>query len=708
MRSLACFILCSLFLGWNFSRTGAQVLLTPTSKAFGQVVRCGLRNELPILSVLTSAISRDKQYITPFARNVLAMANDVSWELIVASADHHLLNRFERLCKKISLVRVYLEYDPGLYETWDLMIGHVARGHLITNWNLDDMKLPNCFSVKTKYLFEHPTVDLLTSAVIPVHSNRSRVGKDIWWNYTFSRNLQVNDLIACTSEGKFTPHNMPHNSPIWRRRMIDKYGNFSSCPWVVKSTQSNRALGCSDWGYWMYALHNGLRAAHIGIALDVYMIRPDSRGHEEDDYCSPVLLKKVEELGYSSGTYCRSCSKRVLVVHELAPSAFRGGDVRLRQALHWLRLNNHDVTLVVRQGENLRWVDKPDMYEAETLSWLKQHDIPMLRDPHFEAVNSMNGFDVVILTLWFWRGYRSNVSSIPSLVLPRLSTWEKKPRVVLLSDDLHWKRCEQVSIGKEDERCLRKDEIELEESTLYSDSRVDLLVALTTHDQFLFQQIAPNQNVAVLPMVIDELMELRPSRRFKFRIIFVGSKHPANIKAVSFLLFEMLPHFALTNFARKSTIMLVGDGWEKFLLERGMQLSQRCTKLSFVKVCAPGTVSDDSSLFDERTLLVAPTLTKGTGISTKVYLGLTHQVPVVTTPAGVYGIPCDNNQDSTLCRLLYISEPTGSDFASALSVAMLHMGVMKRDGLTIPNGISYSAWRTSNEWMSLWTCQYPQ
>ena len=109
--------------------------------------------------------------------------------------------------------------DPGLYESWNYMIKN-SQSEYITNANLDDRLFPQCIEKHIKALDENPSSDLAyCENILSYEANDS------------FKNYNPNTPVQLFPEGggpfykpNMIGHNYPHNHPVWRRSLHDRFG----------------------------------------------------------------------------------------------------------------------------------------------------------------------------------------------------------------------------------------------------------------------------------------------------------------------------------------------------------------------------------------------------------------------------------------------------------------------------------------------------
>lgn len=147
-----------------------------------------------------------------------------------------------------------LDYDPGIYDTWNEAI-KLCSGEYVTNANLDDRKSPMSIERHAKALFTNPDIDLVyaDSYIMQEPNKRWEDVKQDTQRYNFE-DFSLEAMLR---------GNPPHNNPMWRKSLHDKNGWFD---------QKYRSAG--DWDFWLRCAFNGAKYKKINEVLGVYYFNP--------------------------------------------------------------------------------------------------------------------------------------------------------------------------------------------------------------------------------------------------------------------------------------------------------------------------------------------------------------------------------------------------------------------------------------------------
>ena len=181
--------------------------------------------------------------------------NECQWYIIDCGSpvDHKIIEDFY---DTYPYMLHYIRYDddPGIYAAWNDMI-KFGESPYITNANVDDRLHPECFEKHVNLLDQRPNIDLAYCYNLcsfdpnidfgSIHKNANRYPTDIF------------------SPAKMLRHNLPHNHPVWRRSLHDRFGYFDV---NMKSA--------SDWEFWLRCVAGGATFQLIPEDLGIYYWNP--------------------------------------------------------------------------------------------------------------------------------------------------------------------------------------------------------------------------------------------------------------------------------------------------------------------------------------------------------------------------------------------------------------------------------------------------
>jgi glycosyltransferase involved in cell wall biosynthesis len=240
-------------------------------------------------------------FIRPFLENITSLSLFDSAELIIIDAnspdqEHVIIKEYEERFPNIVYRRI--NYRIGIYEAWNLGV-EIARGHYLTNTNLDDLRRHDSIAVQAALLDKNDDVDV--------------VYQDFY--YSLNPHFTFEKIAAYGFKSELpiiTPHNLlvfnsPHNAPMWRASLHNDVGKFDT-----------RYRSAGDYEFWVRCLANGKTFRKINTPHVVYYhnpegisTQPDTRGIEEAQdilrrysgkLISPALLKSRRDFWASLGT----------------------------------------------------------------------------------------------------------------------------------------------------------------------------------------------------------------------------------------------------------------------------------------------------------------------------------------------------------------------------------------------------------------------
>ena len=110
-----------------------------------------------------------------------------------------------------------LDQDPGIYACWNLMIKN-SNSLYITNANVDDRIMPDCIEKHVSLLDSKPDIDVAYCYNVRSHLPNTQPwmvlgNEEIFPTAAFNKELMLQA-------------NLPHNHPVWRRSLHDRFEYF--------------------------------------------------------------------------------------------------------------------------------------------------------------------------------------------------------------------------------------------------------------------------------------------------------------------------------------------------------------------------------------------------------------------------------------------------------------------------------------------------
>ena len=214
-------------------------------------------NKLPKISLVTSIFKAD-EYIEQFMEDITRQTvfkDKCEWIIINPNSPGNEEEKIKPYLEKYpNIIYKRLDYDPGIYDTWNMAI-KMSSGEYITNANADDRKSPNSIEEHAKMLYLNPDVDLVYA-----DSFISRKPNERWED--MNQNNEKYNFEQFSIEAMLRG-NPPHNNPMWRKTIHDKNGYFN---------QKYKSAG--DWDFWLRCAFNDSKFMKINDILGVYYFNP--------------------------------------------------------------------------------------------------------------------------------------------------------------------------------------------------------------------------------------------------------------------------------------------------------------------------------------------------------------------------------------------------------------------------------------------------
>jgi len=237
---------------------------------YGEEIKKVETADLPKISLITSVYNA-AEYIEELMEDITSQSifeEKCEWVILNANAEGDDVEEetIQRYIEKYPNNIIYerLSEDPGIYETWNLAI-QKATGEYITNVNCDDRKHPSSLERHAKELFASPEIDLVyADSLITDNPNETFIK-----NSSADRRYNFPEF----SYDNLRMVNLPHNNPMWRRSMHDRYGYFD---------RKYRSAG--DWEMWLRAASQGSIYKKINGPLGLYYFNPTGISTNPDNF----------------------------------------------------------------------------------------------------------------------------------------------------------------------------------------------------------------------------------------------------------------------------------------------------------------------------------------------------------------------------------------------------------------------------------------
>jgi glycosyltransferase involved in cell wall biosynthesis len=233
-------------------------------------------DKLPKISIITSVYKAEEhieQLMEDTTRQTI-FKDKCQWVILNANEagdkeEEIILKYVEKYPNNIVYKR--LEEDKGVYDTWNQAIA-MSDGEYLTNINCDDRRASNAIEKQAKTLFASQASDLVYNDSYMVNS------ANIQWDQIAPDADRYN--FEGFSKEAMLRGNLPHNNPMWRRTLHDRYGFFET---------KYRSAG--DWEFWLRCVFAGAKFKKINQVLGVYYFNPQGISTNKDTEAS----KRKEE-----------------------------------------------------------------------------------------------------------------------------------------------------------------------------------------------------------------------------------------------------------------------------------------------------------------------------------------------------------------------------------------------------------------------------
>jgi glycosyltransferase involved in cell wall biosynthesis len=214
--------------------------------------------DLPKISIITSVYDGD-EFIESFLEDITRQTIfEEKCELIMINAnspgnEEEVILKYQEKYPN-NIVYKKLDDDPGIYGVWNMAI-KMASGEYITNANLDDRKAPFSIERHAKSLLTRQECDLVYADSYVVHEPNKK-----WEN--IESNCQRYNFEQFSPKAMLRG-NLPHNNPMWKKSLHDKFGFFNE-----------NYRSASDWEFWLTCTVGGSKFSKINETLGIYYFNP--------------------------------------------------------------------------------------------------------------------------------------------------------------------------------------------------------------------------------------------------------------------------------------------------------------------------------------------------------------------------------------------------------------------------------------------------
>lgn len=233
---------------------------------------------------IVTSVCRASHFMAGLLENVVSQTafTQCEWVLLdvntPANIDYmELILRYMQDYPNICYERL-LGPDPGVYAVWNKAI-RCTDSDYITNWNCDDRRHPDSIEKQIDFFDQNPDTDLLYndqywhSTPNWVYWDERYGGVDPYPIY-HATNGDVDQPPKPEYSLEAMQSNLPHNDPIWRRDLHEKFGFFREDTITV-----------ADHEFWLRCATRGSKFAKMNDIMGVYYRNPDgisTRGNNQE------------------------------------------------------------------------------------------------------------------------------------------------------------------------------------------------------------------------------------------------------------------------------------------------------------------------------------------------------------------------------------------------------------------------------------------
>ena len=205
----------------------------------------------PLISFY-SATYKQKKFLRGYFENVLNMADFDKCELVLVRSrtlDDEENDIYAYYDKYKNIKIITLDYDPGLYASWNIAINH-CQSDILSNANTDDRRERDCINA---VLAEIKDYDI-------VYSDYNIAFDTIQLDYSFL--CPKRSLLPEYSVGDMIKYCLCGPTPFWRKSLFDKVGFRTDLDSVA------------DLEFWLRCIRKGAKIKKINEVLSTYYFNP--------------------------------------------------------------------------------------------------------------------------------------------------------------------------------------------------------------------------------------------------------------------------------------------------------------------------------------------------------------------------------------------------------------------------------------------------
>ena len=210
----------------------------------------------PLISIFCSVYKGEK-YIEDYLQDIAIQTIFPKCELILVNGnspegEEKYILEFAKKHSNVQYIK--LDEDPGLYACWNIAIKK-ASGKYLNNANLDDRKHYCALEEQVKFLEDNAEIDLVyTDSLITKEPSKSFEDSMPVSRYDFP-DFSIEKLLI---------YNMPHQSPVYRATLHEKFGYFDE-----------KYKSAADGEFWLRCATKGAKMKKLNKVLGLYYFNPE-------------------------------------------------------------------------------------------------------------------------------------------------------------------------------------------------------------------------------------------------------------------------------------------------------------------------------------------------------------------------------------------------------------------------------------------------
>lgn len=228
---------------------------------------------VPKISLITSMFKASKyleQFMVDVTRQTI-FKEKCEWIILDANpigdnTDYNMIKDYIDMYPN-NIIYKKLDIDKGIYDTWNQGI-QMSTGEFITNMNCDDRRVPDNLEKMALFLLNNPNISL-----VYCNSYIINEGNINWEKIQENPELYKIYIMEEFSKNALLKFNFPHNNPLWRRSLHDKYGYFDT-----------KYKSAGDAEFWLRCASNGATfKKYPNEILGIYYDNPEGMSTKKEN-----------------------------------------------------------------------------------------------------------------------------------------------------------------------------------------------------------------------------------------------------------------------------------------------------------------------------------------------------------------------------------------------------------------------------------------